>query len=63
MSKRLTMQNAFAAYHESFDWVPLSSIRVSPEDVERWINKTYVSGSARSQFTIVKVRIDARENA
>lgn len=47
----------YAAYHAGHDWIPLSSIANDPEAVERWINKTYVSGSAREQFTVVRIRI------
>ena len=51
------MHEAFAAYREDMDWIPLSSISINPDIVEQWINKTYVSGYARSLCKVVKIRI------
>lgn len=49
--------NAYAAYRRDYDWIALSSIRLSPEAVEQWINKTYVSRSARENFVVIQIRI------
>lgn len=51
------VQKAWAAYHTVFDWYPLSSIKNDPEAVQDWINKNYVSGDARSRFTVVQITI------
>jgi hypothetical protein len=51
------MQNAFAAFRDEDEWMPLTSIRNDPEAVEHWINKTYMSGAARQQFKVVKIRV------
>jgi hypothetical protein len=48
---------AYAAYNRDLDWVPLSSIRATPDAVEEWITKTYVSGNARKKLKIIKVSV------
>jgi hypothetical protein len=50
-------QQAYAAYHAEFDWIPLSSIKNDPKEVEVWVNNNYVSRSARDNFIIVDVCI------
>ena len=48
---------AFAAYRQDCGWIPTSSVSNTPEIVETWINKTYVSGTARRQFKVVRVTV------
>ena len=56
MAKKM-IQEAYAAYNNHHEWIPLSSIKNDPEAVETWINKTYVSGRAREQFRIIRIEM------
>lgn len=48
---------AFAARRSDCGWIPTTSVSETPEQCEAWVNKTYVSGTARKQFKIVPVTV------
>lgn len=49
------MSKAFAACRTDCGWIPKTSVADTPENCEEWINKTYVSGTARRQFKVIPV--------
>lgn len=48
---------AFAARRTDCGWIPTSSVKDTAEQCDEWVNRTYVSGTARRQFKIVAVTV------
>lgn len=53
---------AHAAYDKENDFMPLSSIRLSPAGVKEWICDTYVGEAAQKNMEVVRISIRRLED-